>query len=46
MITTKAELAQALKRLRGRDPEALAVFILSLAQDSGGWDRDGELWGA
>jgi hypothetical protein len=29
------ELAQALGRLRGRDPEALAAFILSLAQDTG-----------
>jgi hypothetical protein len=35
MITTKAELAQALERLRRRDPESLAAFILSLAQESG-----------
>jgi hypothetical protein len=35
MVQTKADLAHALERLRGRDPEALAAFILSLAQDSG-----------
>jgi hypothetical protein len=35
MITTKVELAQALERLRRRDSESLAAFILSLAQDSG-----------
>jgi hypothetical protein len=35
MITTKVEFAQALERLRRRDSEPLAAFILSLAQDSG-----------
>jgi hypothetical protein len=30
MITTRDDLARALERLRGRDPEALAAFILSL----------------
>ncbi len=35
MITTKADLARALERLRRRDSESLAAFILSLAQDSG-----------
>lgn len=35
MITTKDEHARAHQRLRGRDPEALAAFILSLAQDAG-----------
>jgi uncharacterized protein DUF6880 len=32
---TKAELTRALERLRRRDAEVLAAFILSLAQDSG-----------
>jgi hypothetical protein len=35
MITTKADFARALERLRRRDSESLAAFILSLAQDSG-----------
>jgi hypothetical protein len=35
MIQTKADFAHALERLRGRDPEALAAFILSLAPESG-----------
>jgi hypothetical protein len=35
MIETKDAFARALERLRRRDPEALAAFILSLAQDSG-----------
>jgi hypothetical protein len=35
MISTKADFARALERLRGRDPESLAAFIVSLAQDSG-----------
>ncbi|MGB6308190.1 MAG: hypothetical protein WBF89_10375 [Steroidobacteraceae bacterium] len=35
MISTKADFARALQRLRGRDPESLAAFIVSLAQDSG-----------
>jgi hypothetical protein len=35
MIETKADLARALERLRRRDLESLAAFILSLAQDSG-----------
>lgn len=35
MITTKDEFAKALERLRRRDVEALAGFILSLAQDLG-----------
>src|ERR1700722_404980 len=35
MISTKADLARALERLRRRDPESLAAFIVSLAQDSG-----------
>jgi hypothetical protein len=35
MITTKQEFAGALERLRRRDPESLAAFILSLAQDLG-----------
>jgi hypothetical protein len=35
MITTKQEFARALERLRARDPNVLAAFILSLAQDSG-----------
>jgi hypothetical protein len=35
MIATKADFARALERLRGRDPESLAAFIVSLAQDSG-----------
>jgi hypothetical protein len=35
MIETKADFARALERLVRRDAESLAVFILSLAQDSG-----------
>jgi hypothetical protein len=35
MITTKQEFARALERLRRRDPESLAAFIVSLAQDTG-----------
>jgi hypothetical protein len=35
MITTRDDFAQALERLRRRDPAALAAFIVSLAQDSG-----------
>jgi len=35
MIETKADFARALERLRRRDAESLAAFILSLAQDSG-----------
>ena len=35
MVQTKADVARALQRLRGRDPESLAAFIVSLAQDSG-----------
>jgi hypothetical protein len=35
MLETKTDFARALERLRGRDTESLAVFILSLAQDSG-----------
>ena len=35
MISTKTDFARALERLRGRDPESLAAFIVSLAQDSG-----------
>jgi hypothetical protein len=35
MIETKVDFAHALERLRRRDAEALAAFILSLAQDSG-----------
>jgi hypothetical protein len=35
MVQTKADVAHALQRLRGRDPESLAAFIVSLAQDSG-----------
>lgn len=35
MISTKADFARALERLRGRDPESLAAFIVSLAPDSG-----------
>jgi hypothetical protein len=35
MIQTKADFARALEGLRGRDPESLAAFIVSLAQDSG-----------
>jgi len=34
-IETEGELARALERLRRRDTESLAAFILSLAQDSG-----------
>ena len=35
IIETKAAFARALERLRRRDAESLAAFILSLAQDSG-----------
>lgn len=35
MITTKDEFAKALERLRQRDPEALAAFIMSLVHDPG-----------
>jgi len=35
MIETKADFARALERLRRRDAESLAAFILSLAQDTG-----------
>jgi hypothetical protein len=35
MIATKADLARAFERLRGRDPKLLAAFIVSLAQDRG-----------
>ena len=35
IIETKADFARALERLRRRDAESLAAFILSLAQDSG-----------
>jgi hypothetical protein len=35
MIETKADFARALERLRHRDSESLAAFILSLAQDGG-----------
>ena len=35
MIGTKADFARALERLRRRDAESLAAFILSLAQNSG-----------
>jgi hypothetical protein len=35
MIQTKAEFARALERLRRRDAQSLAAFILSLAQDAG-----------
>jgi hypothetical protein len=35
MIETKEDFARALDRLRCRDTESLAAFILSLAQDSG-----------
>jgi hypothetical protein len=35
MIETKADFMRALERLRRRDAESLAAFILSLAQDSG-----------
>jgi hypothetical protein len=35
MIETKADFARALARLRRRDAEVLAAFILSLAQDCG-----------
>lgn len=35
MIEKKADFARALARLRHRDTESLAAFILSLAQDSG-----------
>jgi hypothetical protein len=35
MIETKADFAWALERLRRRDAESLATFILSLAQDAG-----------
>jgi len=35
IITTKEDFARAIARLRGRDPGALAEFIVSLAQDTG-----------
>jgi hypothetical protein len=35
MIETKEQFTNALERLRRRDSESLAAFILSLAQDSG-----------
>jgi hypothetical protein len=35
MVQTKVDFAHALERLRGRDPESLAAFIVSLAQDTG-----------
>jgi hypothetical protein len=35
MITTKDEFARAFERLRRRDPEALAAFIMSLAHGLG-----------
>src|SRR5580692_11131173 len=35
MIGTKADFARALERLRRRDAESLAAFILSLVQNSG-----------
>lgn len=35
MIETKADFARSLERLRRRDTESLAAFILSLAQESG-----------
>jgi hypothetical protein len=35
MISTKADFARALERLRGRDPASLAAFIVLLAHDSG-----------
>jgi hypothetical protein len=35
MIATKQEFAWALERLRRRDLESLAAFIVSLAQDTG-----------
>src|ERR1700730_7802443 len=35
MLTTKQELAHALERLQGRDPQMLAAFIVSLVHDSG-----------
>jgi hypothetical protein len=35
VIETRQDHAMALERLRRRDPEALAAFILSLAHDSG-----------
>ncbi len=34
-IETKKDFERAVERLRQRDPEALAAFIVSLAQDSG-----------
>jgi hypothetical protein len=33
MITTKDKSAKSLERLRQRDPEALAVFMLWLAEE-------------
>jgi hypothetical protein len=35
IIETKDDFARVLERLRRRDPEALAAFILSLVQDAG-----------
>lgn len=35
MIEKKADFDRALERLRHRDTDSLAAFILSLAQDSG-----------
>ena len=35
MIRTKADFARALERLRARNPDSLAAFIVSLAQDMG-----------
>ena len=34
-VETEVDFARALERLRRRDTESLAAFILSLAQDSG-----------
>jgi hypothetical protein len=34
-LETKADLESALARLRRRDPELMAAFVLSLAQDGG-----------
>jgi histone H3/H4 len=34
-IETKDDFARALERLRRRDPEVLAAFILSLVQNAG-----------
>lgn len=35
MVQTKADVEHALERLQGREPELLASFIVSLAQDRG-----------